>query len=125
MFFTISAFSQDNIQIKKTWEVNPTFDGGIENLQKEISNTLKYVIHSNYFVDGKITMVLQINEDGKYFVHSVYPKNLQNKDAFVSDMNYMLKRSKKRWQPATTNGKPVKSFFTYNINFSMMNYDED
>lgn len=124
-FIGVSAFSQNSLQIPKTWDVDAVFDGGEASLQKEISKALKYVVTSNYFVDGKISLVLQINEDGKYFVNSVYPVNLKNKQAFKDDMNYVIKRFKKKFQPATFQGKPVKSLFIYEINFSTMSYDED
>jgi hypothetical protein len=124
-FIGLSAFSQNSLQIQKTWDVDAVFDGGKESLQKEINKALEYVIQSNYVVEGKVTLVLQINEDGKYFLNSVYPANLKNKQAFKDDMNYVIKRFKKKWQPATFHGKPVKSLFIYKINFSTMSYDED
>lgn len=125
LLFAIFAFSQKDVQIKKTWEKDPVFAGEMNGFSNEVSKALEYVVHQNYFVDGKVTLLFKIDEKGKYKIVEAYPENLTNKKAFIDDMNYVFKRFKKKWEPATTNNIPVESFFVYKINFQMMTYDED
>ncbi len=43
----------------------------------------------------------------------------------MDDLNYVLKKPHKNWEPAYKQGKPAQSFVIYKINFNTEVYDHD
>jgi hypothetical protein len=54
----------------------------------------------------------------------VKPK-VKNYDLFLTDINYVLRKTNKKWIPAQKDNKPVSSNYTFIINFNTEVYDHD
>lgn len=76
-----------------------------------------YVDVRVYAVNGLFTFNISIDETGKMKLLDVIPK-VRNSEDFQKDMEFAMKRIKKKWKPATQNGIPVKSNYIVKINFT-------
>ena len=83
-----------------------------------------YVEITAYAVNGKFSFVLTIDEKGKMSVLKIYPK-VKFDEEFKQDMNFAMKRIKKKWKPAIKNGIPVSSNIIFEINFTSDHSDEE
>jgi len=112
IFFTSCSFLLFSQQTKAE------FPGGTNAFQKEFMQMVHaYVDTKIYAVDGKFTFIVEIDEAGKMANLKIFPK-VRNHEEFLQDMNFALKRIKKKWKPATENGIPKKSTFAFEINFT-------
>ena len=115
----INTFSQ-----QKTWDKDPYYKEGNKKLNEEFQRAIDYAVDQNYVVYGKMTFTIFINDKGIAKIIDVTPK-VKNQKMLIDDLNYVLKKSNKKWVSATKETKPVQSFYNLTINFNTEVYDHD
>lgn len=101
------------------------FPGGPTAFRNEFMRmAYAYVDVNAYAVNGKFSFVLTIDEKGKMSDLKIYPK-VRNDEEFKQDMNFAMKRIKKKWKPAIQKGLPVSSEIIFEINFSTEHSDQE
>jgi len=120
------AFSQSEITNNQvSADSKAEFPGGQAAFQKEFMKMVHaYVDITAYAVNGKFSFVLTIDEKGKMSELKIHPKVKFDKE-FKQDMNFAMKRIKKKWKPAIKNGVPVSSNIIFEINFTSDHSDEE
>ncbi|WDF47221.1 energy transducer TonB [Chryseobacterium sp. KACC 21268] len=126
LLISIPAFSQsENTKTTLTEYSKAEFPGGQTVFRNEFMKMVyAYVDITAYAVNGKFTFVLTIDEKGKMSELKIYPK-VKNDEEFKQDMEFAMKRIKKKWKPAIQNGTPVSSNIVFEINFSSDHADEE
>ena len=101
------------------------FPGGTEAFRKEFMTMVYgYVDVTAYAVNGPFSFIITIDEKGKMSEMKIYPK-VRNDEEFRQDMDFAMRRIKKKWKPALQNGVPVSSNIIFEINFSSEHSDHD
>lgn len=109
----------ENLLITRSAE----FPGGDEAFSKEFLRMIHgYIDLDQYAVNGQFTFLFDIGPDGKISNLNVLPK-VKNSELFIDDMNFAIKKVKKKWQPAIQNGKPIVSKKVIKINFTTDHFD--
>jgi len=122
LLISVPAFSQSETSKTST---KAEFPGGQEAFRKEFMKMVHgYVDMTAYAVNGKFSFVLTIDEKGKMSELKIYPK-VRNDEEFKQDMDFAVKRIKKKWKPAIKNGVPVSSNIIFEINFTSDHSDEE
>lgn len=125
LFLTLSfnGFSQE-ISIQPVPESeSASFPGGDEAFSKEFLKMVhSYIDLQLYSVNGKFVFIFDVNENGKATNLKVLPK-VKNSEMFIEDMEFAMKKIKKKWKPAVKNGKAVVSQKIIRINFTTDYYD--
>lgn len=99
------------------------FPGGDEAFTKEFLKMIYgYIDLRKYAVNGMFTFLFDINTEGKVDNLKVLPK-VKNSELFIDDMNFAIKRVKKKWKPAMQDGKPIVSKKVIKINFTSDHFD--
>lgn len=126
LLISVPAFSQSETTKTSTAAYSKAeFPGGQEAFRKEFMKMVHgYVDMTAYAVNGKFSFVLTIDEKGKMSELKIYPK-VRNDEEFKQDMDFAVKRIKKKWKPAIKNGVPVSSNIIFEINFSSEHADHD
>lgn len=121
-----TAFSQsETIKTEIIPDSKAEFPGGQTAFRKEFMKMVHaYVDITAYAVNGKFSFVLAIDEKGKMSELKIYPK-VKFGEEFKQDMNFAMKRIKKKWKPAIQNGVPVSSNIIFEINFTSDHSDEE
>lgn len=99
------------------------FPGG----DKAFANEFLKMVHAyidlgQYSVNGEFVFIFDVNEKGKAENLKVLPK-VKNSEMFIEDMQFAMKRVKKKWKPAQKNGKPMVSQKVIKINFTSDYFD--
>lgn len=97
---------------------------GEKKLQKDFNRALSFAVDENYIVNGVMTFAIYIDDTGLAKIIDVKPK-VKNHQLLIKDLNYVLKKSHKNWQPAEKNNKKVSSIYYYEITFNTEVYDHD
>lgn len=126
LLISIPAFSQsDTTKTEVISDSKAQFPGGQTAFRKEFMKMVHaYVDITAYAVNGKFTFVLTIDEKGKMSELKIYPK-VKFDEEFKQDMDFAMKRIKKKWTPAVKNGVPVSSNIIFQINFTSDHADEE
>ena len=126
LFFSTTYYSQSETTVQKTLITSKAeFPGGENAFRKEFMKMVHaYVDITAYAVNGKFSFVLIIDEKGKMSELKIYPK-VKNDEEFRQDMDFAMKRIKKKWKPAIKNGVPVSSNIIFEINFTSEHSDEE
>ena len=121
-----TAFSQsETTKTEVASDSKAEFPGGQTAFRKEFMKMVHaYVDITAYAVNGKFSFVLTIDEKGKMSKLKIYPK-VRNDEEFKQDMDFAMKRIKKKWKPAIKNGIPVNSNIIFEINFTSDHSDEE
>lgn len=99
------------------------FPGGDEAFTKEFLKMIHgYIDLRKYAVNGQFTFLFDVNTEGKVENLKVLPK-VKDSELFIDDMNFAIKRVKKKWKPAMQDGKPVVSKKVIKINFTSDHFD--
>lgn len=114
-----SELNSENLVITRSAE----FPGGDAAFSKEFLRMIHgYIDLDQYAVNGQFTFLFDIGTDGKISNLNVLPK-VKNSELFIDDMNFAIKKVKKKWQPAIQNGKPTVSKKVIKINFTTDHFD--
>ncbi len=126
LLISIPAFSQtETTKTEIISDSKAEFPGGQTAFRKEFMKMVHaYVDITAYAVNGKFSFVLNIDEKGKMSELKIYPK-VKFDEEFKQDMNFAMKRIKKKWKPAIQNGVPVSSNIIFEINFTSDHSDEE
>ena len=81
-----------------------------------------YIDMDKYAVNGQFTFLFDVNTEGKVENLKVLPK-VKDSELFIDDMNFAIKRVKKKWKPAMQDGKPIVSKKIIRINFTSDHFD--
>lgn len=99
------------------------FSMGEESFRTELSrNLLQYLDNEQYAVNGRFSLVFEINSNGELNNIQIFPK-VKNGEMLYKDIEFALKRIKNKWIPATCNGVSVNSKLRLKINFGTENFD--
>ncbi|MFY1047994.1 energy transducer TonB [Chryseobacterium sp. GP-SGM7] len=100
------------------------FPGGDSAFSKEFLKMIHgYIDLNKYAVNGLFTFVFDVNAEGKIENLNVLPK-VKNSELFIEDMDFAIKKVKKKWRPAMHDGKPVISKKVIKINFTSDHFDD-
>jgi len=122
--FISSSFYSQNSDLSNVPR-KAEFPGGQEAFRNEFMKMVHgYVDLTAYAVNGKFSFIITIDEKGKMSEMKIYPK-VRNDEEFKQDMNFAMKRIKKKWKPAITNSVPVSSTITFDINFTSEHSNEE
>ena len=115
LIFGIFVYTQD---VTNNIYNRPEFPGGENAFREEFMRMVHgYVDVRVYAVNGLFTFNISIDETGKMKLLDVIPK-VRNSEDFQKDMEFAMKRIKKKWKPAIQNGIPIKSKYILKINFT-------
>jgi len=99
------------------------FPGGDSAFSKEFLKMIHaYIDLGLYAVNGKFVFTFDVDENGKVINLKVLPK-VKNSEMFIEDMQFAVKKVKKKWKPAVKNGKPVLSQKIISIYFTSDHFD--
>lgn len=99
------------------------FEGGAAAYKELLRKYMYTYLNSDFYtLTGDFTFTLTIDATGKVIDIAGDPKVL-NSDVFFDDMQYVVRRIKKNWSPASCNGQPVKSEMKMKMSFSSMSAD--
>ena len=125
IILAVSAFSQNQQTETTVKKVEASYPGGISVFRDDFMKMVyAYVDITAYAVNGKFTFIINIDENGKMTGLKSFPR-VKNDDEFVEDMNFALKRLKKKWKPASLNDVPVATNISLQINFSSDHSDHE
>lgn len=111
--------SSENLTVNKIAE----FPGGDAAFSKEFLRMIHgYIDMSKYAVNGQFTFLFDVSSEGKVENLNVLPK-VKNSELFIEDMDFAIKKVKKKWKPAMQDGKPVSSKKVIKINFTSDHFD--
>lgn len=124
--FSTAYYSQTETPQEKTLiNSKAEYPGGQEVFRNEFMRMVyAYVDLTAYAVNGKFSFIITIDKNGKMSEMKIYPK-VKFDEEFRQDMNFAMKRLKKKWKPAIQNGVPVSSNIIFDINFSSEHADHD
>ncbi len=120
------CFSQEN-QTNNTNVTykNAEYPGGDSAFSHDFLKMIKgYIDLSKYAVNGEFAFIFDIGTDGKISNIDVLPK-VKNSEMFIEDMQFAMKKVKKKWKPAFNNGLAVVSKKVIRINFTTDHFDHD
>ena len=94
----------------------PEYPGGIERLHSFISRKLEYPIELyDNGLEGSVVVQFAIDEQGK--VQEV--EIVESTDERFNVAAVEVFQKMRRWKPGEQNGKPVKVYFTFPLNFKI------
>ncbi|AKK72402.1 hypothetical protein [Chryseobacterium gallinarum] len=105
-------------------DFNPaSFEGGASAYKDILSKYMYTYLNADFYtLSGDFTFTLTIDATGKVVDVTGFPKVL-NSEVFFDDMQYVVRRIKKNWAPATCGRQPVKSEMKLKMNFSSLSID--
>ena len=126
LLFAASLFGaqQNPDTVSKEWEKDAFYKLGKEKLDKDFKRAITYTVAENYVINGVVTFALYINENGLAKIIDMKPK-FKNDQILLDDLNYVLRKTHKNWQPAQKENKAVNSIYYYKIDFTTEVYDHD
>lgn len=126
LLFMASLFGaqQKTNTIAKDWEKDAFYKLGKEKLDKDFKRAITYTVAENYVINGVVTFALYINENGLAKIIDMKPK-FKNDQLLLDDLNYVLRKTHKNWQPAQKENKAVNSIYYYKIDFATEVFDHD
>lgn len=100
-----------------------SFEGGAAAYKEILKKYMFTYLNSDFYtLTGEFTFTLTIDAMGKVTDVAGDPKVL-NSEVFFDDMQYVVRRIKTNWKPATCNGESVKSEMKLKMNFSSLSAD--
>lgn len=126
LFISTNYFTQTkNVEPSTQITTKAEFPGGQNAFRNEFMKMVyAYVDVTAYAVNGKFTFVITIDEKGKMSNLKIFPK-VKNDEEFKQDMEFAMRRIKKKWKPATQNSVPIESNYIFEINFTTNHSDEE
>ena len=100
-----------------------SFEGGAAAYKETLKKYMYTFLNSDFYtLTGDFTFTLTIDATGKVIDIEGSPKVL-NSEVFFDDMQYVVRRIKKNWAPATCNGQPIQSEMKLKMSFSSIAAD--
>ncbi|CAH0127738.1 hypothetical protein [Chryseobacterium sp. Bi04] len=99
------------------------YEGGAAAYKEILRKYMYTYLNSDFYtLTGDFTFTLTIDEKGKVTDIVGSPKVLHS-EVFFDDMQYVVRRIKKNWVPATCNGQPVKSEMKLRMSLTSLSVD--
>ncbi len=99
------------------------FEGGIVMYKDTLNKYMYSYLNSDFYaLTGDFTFTLSLDAKGKVIDVTGFPK-VANSEVFFDDMQYVVRRIKKNWIPASCSGQPVPSKIKVKMSFSSMSVD--
>lgn len=99
------------------------YEGGVAAYKNILNKYMYAYLNSDFYaLTGDFTFTLILDDKGKVVDVKGMPK-VQNSEVFFDDMQYVVRRIKKNWTPASCNGQPVASQIKVKMNFSSISTD--
>ncbi|WP_284460469.1 hypothetical protein [Chryseobacterium sp.] len=99
------------------------YEGGAAAYKEILRKYMYTYLNSDFYtLTGDFTFTLTIDEAGKVIDIAGAPKVLHS-EVFFDDMQYVVRRIKKNWIPATCNGQPVKSEMKLRMSLTSLSVD--
>ncbi|MDC8102726.1 energy transducer TonB [Chryseobacterium rhizosphaerae] len=99
------------------------YEGGAAAYKEILRKYMYTYLNSDFYtLTGDFTFTLTIDEAGKVIDIVGAPKVLHS-EVFFDDMQYVVRRIKKSWMPATCNGQPVKSEMKLRMSLTSLSVD--
>ena len=100
-----------------------SFEGGAVAYKELLKKYMYDYLNSDYYtISGDFTFTLTIDEKGRVVKVEGSPK-IPNSQVFFDDMQYVVRRIKTNWSPATCNGQAIISKMKLKMNFSSVTID--
>lgn len=94
------------------------FDGGAIAYKALLSKYMFAFLNADFYtLNGDFTFTLSVDKTGKVTDLKGSPQILHS-EIFFDDMQYVVRRIKTNWKPATCDGKPIDSQMEIKMNFS-------
>ncbi|UKB83786.1 hypothetical protein LF887_22715 [Chryseobacterium sp. MEBOG06] len=101
------------------------FEGGVAAYKNILNKYMYAYLNSDFYaLSGDFTFTLTIDAKGKVIDVTGVPK-VENSKVFFDDMQYVVRRIKKNWTPASCGGQPVSSQMKIKMSFSSISTDID
>lgn len=101
------------------------FEGGVAAYKNILNKYMYAYLNSDFYaLSGDFTFTLTIDANGKVIDVTGVPK-VENSKVFFDDMQYVVRRIKKNWTPASCGGQPVSSQMKIKMSFSSISTDID
>ncbi|NIF07275.1 hypothetical protein F3J23_17790 [Chryseobacterium sp. Tr-659] len=101
------------------------FEGGVAAYKTVLNKYMFAYLNSDFYaLTGDFVFTLVLDAKGKVVDVKGMPK-VPNSEVFFDDMQYVVRRIKKNWTPASCNGQPVASQIKVKMNFSSISTDID
>lgn len=99
------------------------YEGGAAAYKDILSRYMYTYLNSDFYtLSGDFVFTLTIDAAGKVTDIEGSPKVLHS-EVFFDDMQYVVRRIKKNWTPASCGGQSVKSEMKLKMNFSSVSVD--
>lgn len=99
------------------------YEGGAAAYKEMLSKYMYTYLNADFYtLSGDFTFTLTIDATGKV-IDIVGLPNVSHSEIFFDDMQYVVRRIKKNWSPASCNGQPVKSEMKLKMNFTSLSVD--
>lgn len=107
------------VAVKNCNDFKPAaFEGGVTVYKETLQKFMYDYLNSDFYVlNGDFTFTLTVDQTGKVTHIEGTPK-VPNSTYFFDDMQYVVRRIKKNWIPASCNGQPVASQIKIKMHFS-------
>ncbi|MBV8325978.1 hypothetical protein [Chryseobacterium sp.] len=101
------------------------YEGGVVVYKNILNRYMFAYLNSDFYaLAGDFTFTLTVDAKGKVVDVTGFPK-VPNSEVFFDDMQYVVRRIKKNWIPASCNGLPVTSQIKVKMSFSSISADID
>ncbi|MFZ4931374.1 hypothetical protein [Chryseobacterium sp. Mn2064] len=102
-----------------------SFDGGVAAYKNILNKYMYAYLNSDFYsLTGDFSFTLKVDANGKVIDVTGMPK-VENSKVFFDDMQYVVRRIKKNWTPASCGGQPVASQIKVKMSFSSIATDID
>ncbi|MGH1520177.1 hypothetical protein [Chryseobacterium sp. JK1] len=102
-----------------------SFDGGVAAYKNILNKYMYAYLNSDFYsLTGDFSFTLKVDSTGKVIDVTGMPK-VENSKVFFDDMQYVVRRIKKNWTPASCGGQPVASQIKVKMSFSSIATDID
>ncbi|MGG7471127.1 hypothetical protein ACVVIH_15090 [Chryseobacterium arthrosphaerae] len=99
------------------------YEGGVEAYKTILNKYMYAYLNSDFYaLAGDFTFTLFLDAKGKVVDVKGMPK-VANSEVFFDDMQYVVRRIKKNWTPASCGGSPVPSQIKVKMNFSSVSVE--
>ena len=97
-------------------DIMPVFPGGVEELLKYMSTTIKYPAQAREdSIQGRVLVTFVINKDGNI----VEPEVVKSVHPLLDEEALRMVEKMPAWKPGEQNGKPVRVKYTIPVNFRL------
>ena len=111
-----AAVTEDVNKVFDAVEVQASYPGGMDKFYSYLQKTMKYpAVDRENNVTGKVYVKFIVNLDGSL----TDVEAVRSPSQTLSDEAIRVVKGSNKWKPGIQNGRPVRSYFTVPINFTL------